>query len=70
MSGGFTKLEGESGSGGGNPLVVIFADDLAGLEGAVTAAGGEITERHEFTGGRRFHFRDPVGNALAVWTKD
>jgi predicted enzyme related to lactoylglutathione lyase len=24
---------------------------------------------HVFPGGRRFHFRDPAGNELAVWTK-
>ncbi len=24
---------------------------------------------HEFPGGRRFHFADPMGNVLGVWTK-
>jgi len=36
-------------------------------EAAIVAAGGEITERHEFPGGKRFHFRDTTGNELAVW---
>lgn len=53
----------------GSTTVILYADDLDAAEKRVVAAGGEITERHEFPGGRRFHFRDTVGNALAVWTK-
>ena len=53
----------------GSTLVILYADDLEATEKKVVAAGGEITERHDFPGGRRFHFRDPVGNTLAVWTK-
>jgi len=53
----------------GSTLVILYADDLEASEKRVTAAGGEITERHEFPGGRRFHFRDPAGNVLGVWTK-
>ena len=53
----------------GSTLVILYADDLDASEKNVTAAGGEITERHEFPGGRRFHFRDPSGNVLAVWKR-
>lgn len=53
----------------GSTLVVLYADDLAAAEKKVVAAGGEILERHEFPGGRRFHFRDVAGNVLGVWTK-
>jgi hypothetical protein len=53
----------------GTTMVILYADDLAAAEKKVTAAGGEILERHEFPGGRRFHFRDATGNVLAVWTK-
>ncbi len=52
----------------GGPLVVLFAADLDGMEAKVRAAGAEIISREEFTGGRRFHFRDPNGNEIAVWT--
>lgn len=52
----------------GSTLVILYADDLEAAEKAVEAAGGEIIERHDFPGGRRFHFRDPAGNLLAVWT--
>ena len=52
----------------GSPLVILYAVDLAAAERSVTEAGGTVVEHHEFPGGRRFHFRDPGGNVLAVWT--
>lgn len=52
----------------GGALVILYASDLEDTERRVVAAGGMITERHEFPGGRRFHFRDPAGNVLGVWT--
>ncbi len=52
------------------PLVVLYAHDLEGMEAKVRAAGGEITAPiFSFPGGRRFHFRDPGGNELAVWSE-
>jgi len=65
LDGGFRG--GETPTPGG-PLVIIYATDLEASERAVVAAGGVVTERHEFPGGRRFHFRDPAGNVLGVWT--
>jgi hypothetical protein len=53
----------------GGPLVVLYANDLNVMEAKVRAAGAEIIARHEFPGGRRFHFRDPNGNEIAVWVK-
>lgn len=53
----------------GGPLVVLYANNLEAMEAKVVAAGGEIVGREEFPGGRRFYFRDPNGNELAVWTK-
>lgn len=59
--------------GGGDqkpPLVVLKADDLAAAEDAVKKAGGTITRpAFSFPGGRRFHFREPGGNELAVWSE-
>ncbi len=52
----------------GSTLIILHTDDLEASEQRVTDAGGEITERHDFPGGRRFHFRDPAGNILGVWT--
>ena len=52
----------------GLPLVILYSDDLDATYAAVQAAGGTIDEEpFEFPGGRRFHFTDPAGNALAVW---
>lgn len=54
----------------GGPLVILYSDDLAASQRAVEAAGGTIsTPTFSFPGGRRFHFRDPSGNELAVWTE-
>lgn len=52
----------------GGPLVILYASDLADAEKRIVDAGGKITERHEFPGGERFHFEDPAGNVLGVWT--
>ncbi len=53
---------------GGGTLAVLWANDLDAAEQRVRAGRAEITERHEFPGGRRFHFRDPSGNEIAVWS--
>lgn len=67
LAGGFTK-DGKVAKGG--PLVVIYADALEAQEAKVRQAGGTITKAiFSFPGGRRFHFRDPSGNELAVWSE-
>jgi len=54
---------------GGGPLVILFSRDLEQSLTAVRAAGGTIAkEPFAFPGGRRFHFIDPSGNELAVWS--
>lgn len=54
----------------GGPLVILYSDDLAASLAAVEAAGGTIsTPPFDFPGGRRFHFRDPSGNELAIWAE-
>jgi uncharacterized protein len=69
LAGGFTTA-GKVVRGGG-PLIVIAADDLADAEARVRAAGGKITTPpFSFPGGRRFHFTDPNGNELSVWTQE
>ncbi|MGX1308220.1 putative enzyme related to lactoylglutathione lyase [Amorphus suaedae] len=52
------------------PLPVLYADDLGAAQSAVTRAGGTIVRPiFAFPGGRRFHFADPAGNELAVWSE-
>lgn len=51
-------------------MVVLYSRDLeASREGVVAAGGTIVREIFEFPGGRRFHFADPSGNELAVWTR-
>lgn len=53
----------------GGPLVILYATDLAATQAAVEAAGGQIKRAtFAFPGGRRFHFLDPDGYELAVWS--
>ncbi|MDQ0474287.1 VOC family protein [Labrys wisconsinensis] len=53
----------------GGPLVIIYADDLALAQRRVEEAGGRIVRPiFAFPGGRRFHFADPDGTELAVWS--
>ena len=53
----------------GGPLVILYADDLAKAKKRVEDAGGTIVKPvFEFPGGRRFHFTDPDGYELAVWS--
>lgn len=52
------------------PLAVIYVTDLEAARGKVEASGGKILhEIYGFPGGRRFHFTDPAGNELAVWSE-
>lgn len=55
---------------GDGPLVVLYSHDLEATYDAVIAAGGRIVrEIFDFPDGRRFHFSDPSGLELAVWTR-
>jgi predicted enzyme related to lactoylglutathione lyase len=50
-------------------LVVLYHEDLEGILAKVKACKGTISkEIFSFPGGRRFHFVDPSGNELAVWS--
>lgn len=66
LTGGFTTL-GPVRSGG--PLVIIYADNLEDALARVEGAGAKILKPiFSFPGGRRFHFADPDGYELAVWS--
>jgi predicted enzyme related to lactoylglutathione lyase len=52
------------------PLTVIYSDDLEKTKELVAENGGKIiVDTYEFPGGKRFHFTEPNGNELAVWSK-
>jgi predicted enzyme related to lactoylglutathione lyase len=53
----------------GGPLVILYADDLADAQRRLEQARGRIVKpTYAFPGGRRFHFTDPDGYELAVWS--
>jgi predicted enzyme related to lactoylglutathione lyase len=66
LDGGFRK---ESEVKRGGPLIIIYSIDLEQIRDKVKAAGGTVVQDiFEFPGGRRFHFTDPSGNELAIWS--
>lgn len=70
LDGGFYKSELKSVRAEGAALIVLYSDNLEQTERLVEEAGGHITEAiFDFPGGRRFHFTEPSGNELAVWTE-
>ncbi len=53
----------------GGPLIVLYGGDLEQMIARVEDAGGKIVKPvFGFPGGKRFHFTDPDGYELAVWT--
>ena len=63
-------LQGDPSGALAAPLPVIRVDDLEAAFDSVTNAGGTIARPiFAFPGGRRFHFIDPGGSELAVWSE-
>jgi predicted enzyme related to lactoylglutathione lyase len=61
-------LQGDASEAPAAPLPGIRVDDLEAAVGAVEAAGGTVTKAiFAFPGGRRFQFREPGGNEIAVF---
>lgn len=51
--------------------MILQADDLAQTQARLETAGATISRAtFAFPGGRRFHFVDPDGYQLAVWSAD
>ena len=66
LQGGFELTEEKIKNGA---LIVLYHQDLDSIKSEITIAGGTIVKDiFEFPGGRRFHFADPSGNELAVWS--
>lgn len=71
LAGGFYQSDLKSTTDKGGVLVVLYSDDLAKTQTEIESAGGKITKPvFSFPGGKRFHFSDPNGNELAVWSKE
>lgn len=66
LDGGFYKSAAPVQNGA---LVILYHNDLESAKAKVTAAGGQISKDiFSFPGGKRFHFLDPSGNELAIWS--
>lgn len=71
LEGGFFKVKQPlaSTTQAGSALIVFYSSTLEATLEKVTQAGGIIAKAiFSFPGGRRFHFLDPNGNELAVWS--
>ena len=67
MDGGFAKGEVRAKE---SPLIILYSDELEASLDAVEKNGGAIVKPiFSFPGGRRFHFTDPAGNELAIWSE-
>lgn len=69
LDGGFYKSGLSSSREMGAALVVLYSNDLKATQRKIEQAGGVISAPiFAFPGGRRFHFLEPSGNELAVWS--
>lgn len=74
----YTSFEGSGVAGGfeisekpivNGALIVLYHENLEAVTDKIKSAGGKITKDiFSFPGGKRFHFTDPSGNELAVWS--
>ena len=70
IDGGFYRSSTRSQVSSGAALIVLYSKDLAACQQQIVKAGGTIVKpTFSFPGGRRFHFADPNGNELAVWSE-
>ena len=66
LEGGFEKTDRDAINGA---LVVLYHSDLNRIKNKIIESGGKISKDiFSFPGGHRFHFTDPHGNELAVWS--
>src|SRR5690606_12968488 len=66
VDGGFTLGEPVKGS----ILVILYSEYIEKTKNKVIGAGGTVVkEIFNFPGGKRFHFSDPDGYELAVWSE-
>ncbi|MGF1715443.1 VOC family protein [Photobacterium chitinilyticum] len=69
LDGGFFQSTLSSTTANGSALVVLYSQDLELSLLNVEKAGGIIVRPiFSFPGGRRFHFTEPSGNELAIWS--
>ncbi len=66
LEGGFAQSDETITNGA---LVVLYHENLEEIQEKVVRSGGTVVQEiFSFPGGRRFHFTDPSGNELAIWS--
>ncbi|WP_299162568.1 VOC family protein [uncultured Tenacibaculum sp.] len=66
FEGGFEKTEQNINNGA---LIVLYHENLEEIKDQIIKLDGIIsTDIFSFPGGKRFHFIDPSGNELAIWS--
>ncbi|QDV70273.1 Glyoxalase-like domain protein [Rosistilla carotiformis] len=69
LDGGFYQADLAADTANGSALIVLYSDSLEQTLAKVAQAGGVVVKPiFSFPGGRRFHFTEPSGNELAVWS--
>ncbi len=69
VDGGFFRSDDIALASAGAPRVIFFSKKLEDTLAVIEAANGMICrEIQSFPGGRRFHFIEPGGNELGVWS--
>ncbi|RDX36387.1 VOC family protein [Kangiella sp. HD9-110m-PIT-SAG07] len=69
VEGGFFKSKLSANTNKGSALIVLYTEQLEETLNVVEKNGGSIIKPiFAFPGGRRFHFTEPSGNELAVWS--
>ena len=70
IEGGFNG-EGDMKSKSPGVLIVLYSQNLVEKAEAISQAGCKVIKPiYAFPGGKRFHFLDPNGNELAVWSEN
>lgn len=69
LEGGIYRADLRSRAGDGGALIVFYSRDLDASLALVRQHGASISKPvFSFPGGRRFHFLEPAGNELAIWS--
>lgn len=69
INGGFYRADIAAMVQTGSALIILYSEDLEATREKVVGAGGRVVRPiFSFPGGRRFHFTEPSGNELAVWS--
>lgn len=71
VAGGFFAADNQPSHPPSAVLIVLYSEDLEATMKNIKNEGCTISkDTFSYPGGRRFHFIEPGGNELAVWSED